>query len=534
MDNREDIDKLDRQINQLKNSEKELKEKELDAEREVIIDRKYEYDDIDGDTKRLDKIDDIEEFEEVEEPKKMTRVERLEEQAEQEEVIDVDEEKETRVGRLEDNQKEGMSKKKKIIIVCSIIGVILIALIVLLVVFNKDKKIETDVSEKLSKSEQKDIINDYGDALTKVVADYYTKQKVMLEYEDAVKLIDFDYNVKCSEHEIYESGDVYLNNCKIDKTKTKYSYGTKQEKVTPKSSEETYDVVGVYVNKKSNKATLETPDSKELKENYDVYEIHIDKPYTNISLLNASESDYIYYLDKELSVHMINFKTGVKALNPLNYTNILPINNEGENDPSYVAVEMNNLWGIYNLETRERIVNHEYRMIDPVQGINKKIEIYTVDLDIVEVFDGELFGLINYKTGKEIVPVIYKSIVIDNNYLLACDKSNVNHLLDFNNKEYLKDYDEVYSLLDDKYVLVKEDKSIKIVSPSGKEIYDYGEVESLKLFRKATSEKNQLTFIFKTDDEINDTEKSKYIALTYDTKTKKGKIEKLEYKDVFK
>jgi hypothetical protein len=60
MDNKEDIDKLDRQINKLKHSEEEAKERDLDEEREVIVDRKYDYDDIDdGDTKRLDKIDDI-------------------------------------------------------------------------------------------------------------------------------------------------------------------------------------------------------------------------------------------------------------------------------------------------------------------------------------------------------------------------------------------------------------------------------------------------------------------------------------------
>lgn len=518
MDNKEDIDKLDRQINKLTHALEEEQEKDLDKEREVIIDRKYAYDDVDdGDTKRLDKIDDIEDYEEQEEieekPKKMTRVERMEEQEEQ------IEEKETRVERLEEQeeteQKEKMSKKKKIIIICSIVGVLLIALIILLVVFNKSKKVETNVSDKLSNSEQKDIITDYGDALKSVVAVYYENQKVLLEYDDAVKLVDFDYKVKCSEHEIYEDGEIYLNKCKIDNQTTKYSYGKKQEK---QEVEETDDKIKVYVNKETKKVTLKEPTDID---KYDVYGFNIDEAYTDLTLLSEAGSDYVYYRDKEYNVHMLNFKTGLKALNPLNYTSIVPIRNEGEMDLSYAAVEVNNMWGIYNIETRERVVNHIYQIIAPTLALGVSVPplyLETLDLDKVAVYDGNHFGVINYKTGKEIVPVKYKRMLLSGDYLWSVDDNEIGHILDSSNNEYLNDkYDQVYGFVSGKYALIKDHKNIKLVQLDGKVLYDYGEIE-LGKFDYAL-DYNGAVFTFSKDDNYENC-----IEVKYDSSTKKGEV----------
>ena len=519
MDNKEDIDKLDRQINKLKHSEEEAKERDLDEEREVIVDRKYDYDDIDdGDTKRLDKIDDIEEVEEesepdLDEPKKMTRVERLEEQ--DEDVEELEEVKETRVERLEENEEEKMSKKKKIIIICSVVGIILVALIILLLVLNKKEKVDTEVEEKLSSSEQKDIIEDYGDALKSVVAVYYENQKVLLEYNDAVKLVDFDYKVKCNEHEIYEDGEIYLNKCKINNQATKYSYGKKQEK---QEVEETDDKIKVYVNKTTKKATLTEPKEKD---NYDVYGFNIDGSYTDLNLLSEMGSDYVYYMDQEYNVHMLNFKTGLKALNPLNYTSIVPINNEGEMDLSYAAVEINDMWGIYNIETRERVVNHIYRIIAPRLALGVSgppLYLETVDLDKVAVYDGDHFGVINYKTGKEIIPVRYKTMLASGNYLWCVEDNDVGHILDLSNNEYLNNkYDEVYGIVSGKYVLVNDEKDIKMIKLDGKVLYDYGEIE-LGKFNYAL-DYNGALFSFNKDDNYD-----KCIEITYDPSNKKGEV----------
>lgn len=514
MDNKEDLDKLDRQINKLMNKE----EDNNDDEREVIVDRKYEYDDVnDGDTKRIDTIDDIDDVEveednpveEVEEPKKMTRVERLEEKENLGEVDEVEE--------LEDEEKKPkkkLTKKQKIIIGC-VAAVVVIILVVLILFLTRDKKIETDVEEKLSSSEQKDIIEDYGDALKGVISVYYEKQKVLLEYNDATKLVDFDYKVKCREHEIYEDGEIYLNKCTINKQTTKYSYGKKQKKVEP---EETDDKIKVYVNKKTLKATFTEPKDKD---NYDVYGFNIDGAYTDLNLLSETGSDYVYYMDKDYNVHMLNFKDGIKALNPLNYTSIVPIQNEGEMDLSYAAVLMDGKWGIYNFETRERIANHIYQAIAPrlafgVSGPPLYLE--TIDLDKVAVYDGDHFGVINYKTGKAIIPVSYKTMLASGNYLWVIDDYDKGHILDLSNNEYLNNkYDEVYGIVSGKYVLVNDNKDVKMIKLDGKLLFDYGEIE-LGKFNYAL-DYNGALFSF-----IKDESGDKCIEVTYDPSTKKGEV----------
>ena len=539
MNNKEDLDKLDRQINKLLNKDEEEKEEDLDTKREVIIDRRYEYDDVDGDTKRLDKIDDIdeEEFEPEEEEttEVKTRVERLEEQEELK--------SHSRVGRLEEQEesldeeenflgekpKKKMSKKKIIIITCSVIGILLIALILFLVL-NKGKKIDTEKDEKLSKSEQKEIIEDYGDELKRVIMNYYSQQKLLLEYDDAIKLVNFDYDVKCSEHEIYDNGEIYLNKCTINKVKTRYSYGLKKEDLVP---EETDDKIKVYVNKETNKASLTEPKDKD---NYEVYGFNIDGAYTNLKLLSET-ADYVYYLDKDYSVHMLNYKTGVKVLNPLNYTNILPIKNEGVIDSSFAAVEINNLWGIYNIDTRERIVGHNYKMFASsfsMQSTEPTLYYETIALDKLIAFDGESYGLINYKNGNIILPIVYEGIALSGDYLCARDKNNNIHIFDSNSKEYLNNYDKVYGLVDGKYSLVKDGKSIKLVRPDNKEFYDYGEVEVSNRLRLFNYNDNEVYYVFNMSNEKTSDEESEYLQITYNTKYKKGKVELLEYKDIFK
>ncbi len=527
MDNKEDIDKLDRQINQLKKTEEVKKEKNLDKEREIIIDRKFVFDDIkDGDTKKIDKIEDIPEDNEVEEEPKKTRVERIEEEqakeaeeVEKEEVEVLDEEpteeKESRVERLEEKNKEKLSKKKKIIIICSVIGVLLLILILVLLGSKKEETIDVEAEDKLSPSEQKEILEDYGDALKIVVAINYEKDKKLLDYSDAIKLVDFDYKVVCSEHEIYEDGEVYLNKCSIDKQRTKYSYGKKQKKVVP----ETGKKVRVYVNKETKRATLKEPPYKD---NYDIHEISIEGTYSELSLLSEYGSDYVYYVDSDNKVHMINFKTGLKALNPLNYTNILPIKNAGIMDTSYVAVEINDMWGIYNLNTRERVVNHSYKIIAPrlsygVSGPQFYIE--PLELDKVAVNDGEYFGVINYKTGEVIIPVSYKTMLISGNYLWVVDDNGKGHILDLSNNEYLKDqYDEIYGIASGRYVLVNDKKDIKMVNTDGKVLYDYGKIE-LGRFISAYEYNAGVIFSFEKDEKsIGCTE------VVYDPSTKKGEV----------
>ena len=110
MNNKDDIEKLNKQIDSLLN-----KEREEDNSRQVIIDRQYAYDDTEGNTKRLDTIKDIKITEE-DKTKKITRVERLE--------------------SLEEEVEKESIKKTNIIIYCAIAVVIVVILVLLFLVIN--------------------------------------------------------------------------------------------------------------------------------------------------------------------------------------------------------------------------------------------------------------------------------------------------------------------------------------------------------------------------------------------------------------
>ena len=259
----DNIKKIDEQIENLKNASKKK-----DKNREIIIDKKYKYDDIGvGDTKKIDTVSDIKEIDD-EETKKIETITEVETKPVEEEVV-LEEKK-------EDNSFVEPPRKNRLIPILVICGIVVIILIIVLLVLLKPKTNNTsnDKNKTLTKNEQKQVINGYGDALKGVIAVYYEKQNVLLEYEDAIKLIDYKYEVSCKTHEIYEDGSIYLDKCTIDNKSTSYSYGEKQEeKEEPKISE---DAIKVYVSKKNSKATLTEP--KEL-DDYDLYAFEIDGAY---------------------------------------------------------------------------------------------------------------------------------------------------------------------------------------------------------------------------------------------------------------
>ena len=365
---KDDIEKIDEQIESLKNASKK-KEKTS----EVIIDKKYQYDDIGiGDTK---KIEEIEEIKEDEDTKKIENVSEIEEKPVEEEVKE-----ET----IDNTFVETPKKKSKLVPILIICGVVLIILIIVLLIVLKPKTNSgsSDSNKTLTKNEQKQVINGYGDALKGVIAVYSEKQNVLLEYDDAIKLIDYKYDVVCKTHEIYEDGSIYLDKCKIDDKYTTYSYGEKQEKKEePKISE---DAIKVYVSKKNNKATLEEPKEKD---DYDLYAFEIDGAYSDLKLLSEN-SDYIFYSDSEYNVHMINYKNNTKVMDYLSYQAVLPIKIGDIYDTKYIAIKMNNKWGIYNITNNERVVSHKYDSVTPLlhMGVSgPAVEVNTLDEGIIAV-----------------------------------------------------------------------------------------------------------------------------------------------------
>ena len=530
---KDSIDKINEQIESLLNEGKPKKE-ESDSH-EVIVDKKYDYDD-EGTTKKINSIEEIEVTEEDGDTKKLDTIEDIEEPVveenkEEKEVVDeVKEEKEEEKKPEEDNNKKDdkNNKKKQTIIIIAIFSILAILCIIFILIFalpsgNKTKTTKVTKKDTLTKKEEKKIIEGYGDALKGIVGVTYEKDKKILGYEEAVKLVKYDHKVVCDEHEIYEDGLVYLDKCSIDGKKTKYSYGEKQEKKEePKISE---DAIKVYVSKKGGKATLNKPKNED---DYDIYYFEINGKYSGLELLDST-SDYVFYMDEEYNTHMINFKTGNKIFDSVNYSSVLPIKVNEVYDTDYVGVCINNKWGIYKISNSERIVYHKYDSISPMLAMGTSGPpacIDALDDGIIAVsnygYNSSEYGLLDYRTGKEILGVDYKQMLKSGNYLWTIDNYGDGHIFDYNGVEYLKDkYNTIYWMVDGKYILVKDSEDIKVVSIKGKELYNYGNVEVGRVNYGLTYKDGAL---FQFDNPNKTDENSSCMEIIYDASTKTGEV----------
>ena len=520
----DDIKKIDEQIENLKNAST-IRNKEED--REIIIDKKYDYDDIGaGDTKKLDTVSDInnESVEEI--TKKIDTVADIEEKP-----IEVEKPVEEKFEFTEPERiiEEKHNKSNKLIPILIIVGLVIVVILIILLVLLKTKTSSgsSDKDDVLSKNEEKQVINGYGDALKAVIAIYYEKQNVLLEYDDAIKLIDYKYDVVCKTHEIYDDGSVYLSKCTIDDKSTSYSYGTKQEKKEePKISE---DAIKVYVSKKGKIATLKEPKNID---DYDLYTFEIDGKYSNLRLF-SDNSEYVLYTDGDENGHMVNYRTTKKILDGLNYQSVLPIKVGEVYDFKYIAIEINGKWGIYNITNNERVIPNRYDSVTPAlyMGVGgPDIEVNALDDGVIAVVNytnngystSSEYGLINYKTTKDLIKQEYKNMIKSGSYIWAIDFYGEGHIFDYEGKEYLDGkYDKIYWIVDGKYVLVNVEGEIKLVSIKGKDIYSYGKI-NIGSINYGLAYNNGALFQFNNPDATG--ENDGCIEVIYDSSAKTGEF----------
>lgn len=526
MEEKDSIEKIDEQIDSLLHPKEEVEELSVEE---------------DGDTKKIKSVEDIQKIEDTscteEDTKKILEVTELDDK--EQEVSDINEPSEKDSNNMKEEQVEDnisttgddqkKKNKKRVKVIFLICLLFLIIFIILFIVSHKKENVSQEKKNTLSKSEQKEIITDYGDDLQEILSLYHKRQKILLEYDDVIKLVDNEYRVNCLEHEIYDDGQLYLNQCSIKGEKTKYFYGEKQEKnEEPKVSDK---AVKVYVSKKNQKATLNEPKNKD---DYDVYSVEIDGAYRDLELLDESLSPYIIYVDEEEVLHMIQFKTGKKVLDILNYQNVMPIQVGTKYDPNYVAVKMNDKWGIYNINNNERVIPHQYDSFNP----NLDLGVEQSSLFIKSLADGvivvqnnngsfSLYGVVDYHSGKVLIPVEYSSIVKSGNYLFAKDAFGYGHIFDYYGKEYLEDFfDDIYWIANGKYILVLDGENTKLVNINGKEIYDYGKL-NIGSVHYALDFKNKVIFEFDNDDASLEDSSKKCLDITYDFSKKEGEVEKV-------
>ena len=536
MEEKDNIEKIEDQIKGLQDNEKDEYEKHLDQILEVE-------EDLEESTKKIDKIDDLKEVEEVsleENESDYEEIDSFDDKVEEKRKIEEKTEN-THDSKISTNSNKSSKKssKKMIIIFLFALCFLVLLCIFLLIIFygNKKNKNQKTVDEvTYTRSEQKEILNKFGDSVKGILAVYAEKKDVLLEYEDAVKLVNFDYKVDCKVHEIYDDGNLYLNNCSINKYKSSLSYGKKQEKKELKISE---DAIKVYVSKTNKKATLRAPKNLD---NYQIYGVEIKDAYTDLMLL-GEDSLFLYYTtnsSNDFKGNIVNYMTGRPALEGINYQSILPIKLKSGYDLEYAAVKIDNKWGVFQLLNGIQAVQPVY------DSIGSKLEVgtygnlpyvYGVGTSFISTYyysRGDYtshYGLYDYRKGYYVISDNKTYMIKSGDYLWVVDEYEMGHIYDFNGNEILANtYSAILGIVDGKYILVNDRGSIKLIGVHGGVYFDYGKYNLYKKSNYSINYNNGALFQFTNPKrEINPDYdgKTDCIQVVYDSNDKTGELKEV-------
>lgn len=385
-------------------------------------------------------------------------------------------------------------KKKNILLIC--VFVLIIIFIILFFLYNS-------FSYLFSDAKQKQIINEYGKKLDTAILSYYNNYQSYPNIENVFYLIDNPYDIKCEEVLLSNEGKIFLNKCSIRNKKVDYSYGNREiEKREIKEG-------SIKVYSYNGRSTLEKPSDESL---HTIYDFDIDGYYSNMFLLSDT-SDFVVYYDSNNLVQMYNYKRREKALAHVEYNYILPIKNNGVYDDEYVALNVGKLWTFYNIKKGIRTTSELYSSVVHDKNnmtSNNIYEVETLSDSKVIVSNNYLYnsvvyyGLVNYKTGRLVIPMEYEHFNFIDNYFYGRYKNKneygiqMIHLFDNEGNKILEiDYsklEDIYAVIPD-YILAKNWNSLILVNYDGEVIYDYGEIQYNDL-KYMISYKNGLLFQF--------------------------------------
>ena len=553
MKKEDSMDKLEKQIQELQEESEhynDMLEETFDEDKMVRV-RKDPDDDEDTKEFNEEEIED-EEIEEEEDTKEFNKPEEeeeeVEEKAEEEYVPKHEkekEEKEVEEEKKEEKKKEDKPKKNKKKIIITLIILIVLAILILLAILvppllKGKEEIEVEKEDKYSQANLKKIVKNYGKSIENVISINLENKKELLTFEQADDLVEFPNRVKCKTKEVYEDGKIYLDECTVDGHKTKATYGTKQE-----VQEEVADVIedgSFYVYEKDGRYTLEAPKESE-QDKYNKYLVTTGTEPTGITLLNEYNTKYVFYYDKEYNVWMKNIKTNKDAVPQTGIQSVLPIYHKGSYDTTYVGVSNGINWGIYNLNTGLMEIKMIYNDLSPylyigISGPPQRIDALT-DSNIAAIDSKNNIGVINYKTGNVVVPFDTNSMQKSGSYLwkYTYEYNNNTHQSEYTNKsiydydgnKYLDNkYDDIYGIVNGKYILVKDNNNVKMVLIDGKELYNYKEIENLGSINYFIDYNEDPLFQFNKLDKSGTTYENECIEVSYDSKNKKG-----SYKDYY-
>lgn len=130
---------------------------------------------------------------------------------------------------IEELEKDIDTKEGNKWIIITFIAMLIIMIAAGIVIFFNFYKKE-EVNEEPSTINYEIVIKEYGDNVVSVINEYLKENNDIPSWSNVRNLINYEeHNVICGIHNIYEDGNVYLDECKVDDKRVSYSYGNYKE-----------------------------------------------------------------------------------------------------------------------------------------------------------------------------------------------------------------------------------------------------------------------------------------------------------------
>ena len=431
----------------------------------------------------------------------------------------------------EANQKPTKKKldKNTLIIIALIVSVVII--VTLFILEKKDNNHNKLLlsgtikqEEKLLRNAEKSALYEYGLSLEKENMEHYIRTENYLTISELQSNVKPTSKISCEENEAYTDGTVYLNKCKINGKLTSITYGTKKENVVTKSEVKVEgNTILVYESINDFDYSYFSFNKPTDTENMKIHRFKIDiNPNDSPSIIS---NKYLYYMDKNYIMQLIDIKEEKNAVQEEGVEGVYLYKEDGYISTTHSAVYKNKLYYLYDMTNKKYISNVGYDDLAPfIQNCGTSgphFSIETLRNRNVAVVKDKKYGVIDISTGKEIIPIKYKRLIMQNELLIALE-DNRGHLFSLDGKEFLSNnkIESVYAAMNNSYAIIKENKHIKLVLINGDELYDFGEYNVDHLHVTSSN-------VDKIKVEISEDQQSaKCIEFSYDLITKKGSTEK--------
>lgn len=335
----------------------------------------------------------------------------------------------------EEELKLDSDKSSIVIVIVSIVLSLSIIGIGLYFFLNNNKE-ENIIEEKLKLNYEK-ILSDYGDSVKLALQDYLQDNEEIPSWGVISDLIEYDdYIITCGIHNVYDDGNIYLTDCKVNNKKIVYTYGVEQQKEEGKK-------IDIYLND---------------------YSIYNDLEGTQVGSITCKteDCDYVsayekYVLIKEQGKYYIyNYENNIVEFGPFDI-----LDNNYDNN---VLVYQNKLYGIlykenentniYNINMDKKLKNIKGALIP----LNEKYDPTIMYKYGYIIFNNEgIYNFVNLKTG------------------------NVSYSID----------KELYTFIEDVnknlvYIITKNLKTNKITiyNSNGKHLFNRNEFNEIRLINK--------------------------------------------------